>query len=387
MLRGLLRLAQVLLATLIGYNLLVSLAGWRNPNPAVPGSRTRRFRIVIPAHNEEGVVARLVDDLNGQSYGRELFSISVIADRCSDLTAARARAAGAEVLERADGPDGKGAALKWLLDARPLLPEESLVVIDADNRVPANLLQRLSDEIEGGGQVMQAYLDVSNPDSSPLATAAAISYWASNRMVQLARHNLQWTADLGGTGMCITESALAAAGGFGDSLVEDQELGVRLFLSGHRVRWLHDVRIADEKPVASGVAMRQRARWVTGRRFVARTYFRELVRKWDPASWDLALRLVQPSRIGVALLSGGLSVASAVGVPLWSWWSWATMGLIQFLSPIPFLVRERVPVRYLVRYPLLAVLPLIKISARLIRPNGWYHTPHQGSDRSPSGTD
>ena len=61
--------------------------------------------------------------------------------------------------------------------------------------------------------------------------------------------------------MCITEAALAAAGGFGDSLVEDQELGVRLFLSGHRVRWLHDVRIADEKPVAVEVAIRQRSRW------------------------------------------------------------------------------------------------------------------------------
>ena len=382
MLRGLLRLAQILLAALIGYNLLISLAGWRNPHPSVPGSRSRRFRIAIPAHNEEGVIARLVEDLNEQAYRRELFTISVVADRCSDLTAPRARAAGAEVFERSDGPDGKGAALRWLLDARPLLRDESLVVIDADNRVPPNLLQRLSDEIDGGGQVMQTYLDVSNPDASAVATASAISYWASNRMVQLARHNLHWTADLGGTGMCITESALSAAGGFGDSLVEDQELGVRLFLAGHPVRWLHDVRISDEKPVVSNVAMRQRSRWVAGRSLVARTYFRKLVKRRDPASWDLALRLVQPSRIGVALTTGGLALASALGAPLWAWWSWGTLGMIQFLSPIPFLLRERVPMRYLVRYPLLALLPLLKVPARVIKSSGWYHTPHQGSDRS-----
>jgi hypothetical protein len=42
-------------------------------------------------------------------------------------------------------------------------------------------------------------------------------------MVQLARTNLGWTSDLGGTGMCLTAAAIAAVGGFGTSLVEDQE--------------------------------------------------------------------------------------------------------------------------------------------------------------------
>ena len=74
---------------------------------------------------------------------------------------------------------------------------------------------------------------MSNPDASALTTAAALSYWASNRMVQLARRNLGWSADLGGTGMCLTGEALAAVGGFGTSATEDQELVARLVLAGY----------------------------------------------------------------------------------------------------------------------------------------------------------
>ncbi|HUP17829.1 MAG TPA: glycosyltransferase [Acidimicrobiia bacterium] len=378
MLRGLLWLAQILLAALIVYNLAVALAGWRQPKIAVAGPRERRFRIAVPAHNEEAVIASLIGDLRNQSYRPDLFTVSVLADRCTDQTAAKARAAGAQVLERTDGPDGKGAVLRWFLEAQPLAAEEALVVVDADNRVPVEFLQRLSDEIDDGGQVLQAYLDVSNQDASPIATASALSYWASNRMVQLARRNLGWTADLGGTGMCITETALAVAGGFGDSLVEDQELGVRLFLAGHQVRWLHDVRISDEKPAGAGVAIRQRSRWVAGRRHVARVYLGRLLRRRSPASWDLALRLIQPSRMGVALLSALLALASGLAAPLWPWWLWAAIALVQILAPIPFLLRDHVPGRYVLRYPLLVLLPLMKLPARLLPARGWYHTPHEG---------
>jgi hypothetical protein len=54
------------------------------------------------------------------------------------------------------------------------------------------------------------------------------------------------------------------------------------------------------------------------------------------------------------------------------------LAAVQFLAPIPFLVREGVPARYLLRYPVLALLPLLKVPARFIRQRGWYHTPHDG---------
>jgi cellulose synthase/poly-beta-1,6-N-acetylglucosamine synthase-like glycosyltransferase len=260
----------------------------------------------------------------------------------------------------------------------PLADDEALVVLDADNRVPNDLLERFNDELAAGHSVLQAYLGVSNPDASSVATASALSYWASNRMVQLARRNLGWTADLGGTGMCITKQALDAVGGFGTSFAEDQELGVNLFEAGHTVTWLHDVRILDEKPADANVAIRQRSRWAAGRSQVAREHVPRLLRTGAPAAIDLAIRLVQPSRMGVAVLSAALAGASALGVPTLGLGTWSIAAALQVIAPIGFLWREGIERRYLVRYPVLTVLPLLKLPARLLRQRGWYHTPHSG---------
>ncbi|MCA1734752.1 MAG: hypothetical protein LC739_01135 [Actinobacteria bacterium] len=311
MLRALLLILELALLALIAYNLAVALFGWKNPTPARPGAESSRFVIVIPAHNEERVIARPVNDLTEQLRpGDQLW---VLADRCTDATAAVARTNGAKVAERPTGPDGKGVALDW---------------------------------------------------------------WT----------NLGWPADLGGSGMCITATALQAAGGFGDSLVEDQDLGIRCFLAGYSVRWLHDVRIGDEKPSTAAVAMRQRSRWISGRRTLARRWLPKLLARGQPAAFDLALRLVQPSRIGVAMLSALVAVASALGAPLLPWPLWAAVAFGQLVIPIPFLLRDGVPARYLGSYPLLVLLPVLKLAGRFRRNRGWYHTPHGlgdlGSDRS-----
>lgn len=378
MVRVLLRVVEALLLGLIGYNLMVAGFGWRHPTPTPAGQRRRRFRVVVPSHNEEGVIAGVLADIADQDYPEDLYNVWVVADRCTDRTADVAREAGANVEERTEGPDGKGPALSWYLIQHPLEHHEAIVVLDADNRVSRNLLTLLADRLDQGHEAIQAYLDVSNPDASAIATASALSYWSSNRMVQLARHNLRWPVDLGGTGMCLTARALDYSEGFGQSVTEDQELGVKLFLSGITVAWAHDIKIEDEKPTRPIIAMRQRARWATGRRQVARRYLRALLAEPTLPSIDLMIRLVQPSRMGLAGFSAVLAAISWMGAPLLPAALWTAMAALQVVAPIPFLARDGVPLRYLARYPVLALLPLLKVPARLFRQRGWYHTPHGG---------
>jgi cellulose synthase/poly-beta-1,6-N-acetylglucosamine synthase-like glycosyltransferase len=382
--------AQVALLLYIAYWLITALWGWPSPASAGVASRFRRFRVVVAAHDEAAVIGGVVTDLMAQHYPGDHVRVVVVADRCTDDTATVARGAGAEVAERVAGPGGKGAALAWHLAADPLLDGEALVVLDADTRVPPELLETFNAAIEAGARALQAYLDVANPDGSSLATASALSYWASNRMVQLARANLGWPVDLGGTGMCFTQDALDAAGGFGETLAEDQELGARLALAGINPTWLHDLRIQDEKPEGAAVAVRQRARWASGRRQVARRYAGRLagagVRRRAPGLFDLALRLVQPGRMFVALLTAVLAVVAALADTGWllPWWVWAVAALIQVLAPVPFLARDGVPGRYLVRYPFLLILVLLWIPIRLVSRlrSGWYHTPRRDSGKS-----
>lgn len=369
------------------WDLVVSLWGWQRPTKALPSRRTRRFRVVVPAHNEGKVIGGVLGDVARQDYPDDLVRVAVIADRCSDDTV-EAAAPMAEVAERTGGPDGKGAAVSWYLEQHPLDSDEALVVVDADSRLPETMLARMSDEMAVGTEVLQAYLDVENPDASLLTTASALSYWAGNRMVQLARANLGWTCDLGGTGMAFSAGALERLDGFGATLAEDKEATAQLALSGVRVGWLHDVRIRDPKPVAMGVAIRQRARWVRGKRSVIRTYVPKLfsasLRSGSLALFDLTLRLMNPGRSFLALTAAVLAVLA--GVTGWDgflWWgTWAAVAAVAFLSPIAFLARDGVPGRYLLRYPLLALLALLWVPIRVASRvgSGWYHTPRSASD-------
>jgi cellulose synthase/poly-beta-1,6-N-acetylglucosamine synthase-like glycosyltransferase len=386
MLRVLVLGLQWLVIALAGYNAVTALWGWRNRVPAPESERNRPVRVVIPAHDEEAVIGGLLADLSGSDYPPDRFSVSVIADRCTDATAEIGRQAGARVLERSDGQPGKGAALSWYLAQEPLGADEALVIFDADNRVPAKALGRIVDELEAGHEVVQCYLDVANPRESLIAEASALSYWAGNRMVQLARSNLGWSADLGGTGMAFTGAALEQAGGFGDSLTEDQDLGVGLLLAGRRVEWLHDVRIRDEKPATVGVAVRQRARWMAGKREAARRHFGALVRRATPATLDQALRLVQPGRSFVALVSVLMTVLAAVTGSNWflPWPVWAIATAVQVLEPVPFLARDGVSAGQLARYPLLVILAALWVPVRIVSSlvRGWYHTPHRGASEA-----
>jgi len=94
----------------------VSIYGWRKKkDKSGEVSPCKRFAAVIAAHNEELVIAHIIDSLLEQNYPRELFDIFVIADNCTDATAAVARKHGALVYERHDTENtGKGHALEWM---------------------------------------------------------------------------------------------------------------------------------------------------------------------------------------------------------------------------------------------------------------------------------
>lgn len=385
MLRVLLWLGQLVVVAPSLYETLTSLAGLRTP--AVSSDRQARMRVraVVPAHDEEDVIEGIASDLAAQDTRGTDVESWVIADRCTDGTAARA-ARHVRVAERGGGEGAKGAAIAWFLTEHPLDEDEALLVLDADNRIEPDYVRRLASTLDPDGGAVQTYLDVENPGASVLTLANALTYWASNRSVQLARSNLGWSADLGGTGMAIPSSALNAVGGFSDDLTEDLALNVRLNLAGLPTRWLHHVRVRDEKPARADVAIAQRARWVRGGRNVRRRYGRRLLRaaiaERRMRLADLAFRLYNPGRSFLAAGLVGLTAMSIVapGIGLWSPWILGSITVVVIGLPVVFLIIDGVPGRYVIRYPYVVVIAglwiPVRIASRVL--GGWRRTPHSG---------
>src|SRR5262245_11617787 len=134
--KRMLLLLQAPLAVMVAYLDILSLAAvlWqRAPRPVDPRFR---FAVLIPAHNEELLLPRLLRSLAALQYPPDLFDVHVVADNCSDHTAAVAANAGATVHERLSDEmaRGKGFALRWLLERlRCQKPGyDAYVVLDAD---------------------------------------------------------------------------------------------------------------------------------------------------------------------------------------------------------------------------------------------------------------
>jgi len=383
MIRVLIWLGQLLFVLPAVYSSIISLWGLKTPADAEVSEPRRRVRVVVAAHNEAGVIAGVAEDLASQTYPQGLLDTCVVADRCTDDTLEVA-ARFIDVVERVGGEGGKGAAIAWYLETAPLEPDEVLLVLDADNRIGADYVERIAASAEEGVVVVQSYLDVLNADRSILATANALTYWASNRMVQLSRSNLGWSCDLGGTGMALTKEALDAAGGFSDDLTDDLALSARLNLAGVRAKWLHTARVFDEKPTDVKSTVTQRSRWVRGKRDVQRQYGWSLIRRGfadrQPALLDLAFRLYNPGRSFVALMVAVLAVLAGLFPHwgLWPWWFHAGVAAVVVLLPVVFLMVERVPARYIMKYPYVTVIAVlwlpIRVGSRVLR--GWNRTDH-----------
>src|SRR5512145_1533003 len=98
--------ALILVQLSFGYWIVLALASIRAPARPVPAKQppSTRFPIALPAHDEAPVIAATVRRLCSQDYPAGQFAIYVVADHCSDDTAAQARQAGAIVYERNHGP-------------------------------------------------------------------------------------------------------------------------------------------------------------------------------------------------------------------------------------------------------------------------------------------
>ncbi len=86
--------------TQAGYALALGLMArlLRPTRPAAPAQLLPRLSLIVAAHDEQGVIAARVQNALALDYPRELLEVIVACDGCADATAARARAAGADLV-------------------------------------------------------------------------------------------------------------------------------------------------------------------------------------------------------------------------------------------------------------------------------------------------
>ena len=279
--------------------------------------------VVTPAHDEEVAIRRLAQSVAAQDYPRERSTHVVVADNCTDATAARARAGGATVWERlSEGASDKTQALRYASDrisegAGDLEPDY-IVVIDADSELPPDYLRELDAAIQDRPLgAYQTYRRVSNPGDGALAAMDA----ASEELRQLVhlgvKDVLGIDAHLHGNGTAFrTDLFHACARGPQEPFADDKAWKATLTELGERVGWVGAATVLYSVVTREGNFQNQRKRWITGQIEMIRKYSLRMLalglRRGDASALDFGLSMLQLPRTFLLVETGYLALVSAV---------------------------------------------------------------------------
>src|ERR1041384_5741534 len=284
-------LSVILIWFMIAYQLVLTLAGFFHyrsslkEKKSVDGQQFEypRVSILIPAHNEEMVIARTVEAMLNLEYPPDRLDILVINDGSSDLTAEivngyarRDPRVRLYDIPRGEGGKGKSRALNLGLERTDA---EYVAIYDADNTPHPSALRYLMAQLlldSRLGAVLGKFRTV-NKSRNLLTRFINIETLSFQSMLQAGRWKLFKVATLPGTNFVIRRSLLSKLRGWDEeAMTEDSEISIRVYKEGFRIKYIPYSVTYEQEPERWSTWINQRTRWVRGNNYVASKFVREV---------------------------------------------------------------------------------------------------------------
>lgn len=278
-----------------------------------------RYAVLICARNEQTVIADLIESIKHQTYPCGMVHIFVMADNCTDQTAAAADRAGAIVYTRQNQQEvGKGYALRSLMaHIREDYPDvfDGYFVFDADNILSKTYIEEMNKTFSQGYDIVTSYRNSKNYGSNWISAGYALWFLRESRYLNHARFLLGTSCAVSGTGFLFSR---AVAHEIGDwpfhMLTEDIEFSINQVTAGRRIAFCPDAELFDEQPVSFRQSWRQRLRWCRGYLQVFRGYGWKLIRgmlRGSFSCYDMAMTIMP------AFVLSTLSLALNLVMGIW----------------------------------------------------------------------
>ncbi len=284
----------------------------------------KRVAVIVPAHNESSGLVPTLQDIKAQLGAGD--RLLVVADNCTDDTAAVAAASGAEVIVRND-PEriGKGFGMGWGIAHLSRDPPDFVLFVDADCRLQDDLIERLKRVCLHVQRPVQALDIMRSAENSPINHSFAEFAWILRNLIRpLGLRNLRCPVQLMGTGMMFPWNAISSIPLASGHLAEDLNLGLHLAETGQAPYFFPFVSVTSTFPTSAKATESQRQRWVQGHlatigKFVPRLFSLGLMRG-DIHILVLALDLLVPPLSLLALfIVGTMVLTSSVALLGGSW--------------------------------------------------------------------
>ena len=302
------------------------------------------FEIIVPAHNEEIFLPRLLRSLIELDYPSDLYNIMVVADNCTDKTVGITSDFGLDFIDRNDTEKiGKGHAIRYALDKIDINKYDAILIVDADSIVSKDALVHLDQTIKEGGKIIQCYNGVANQDDSWFTRILDVARTIGNEICEPAKKKLGLTSHLQGNGMCFHREIIQKYGWNAFSIGEDWEYYAMVVNEGEKIIFQKYARIFHQESVSLRQATSQRMRWSGGRFAIIFKYGFKLFLKGlfdkDFTKIDASFPLIFPNpSLGINITLLGFIVTFLLPHSMVSYFLLLWFLLLAFMQFLLFLV-------------------------------------------------
>lgn len=252
----------------VAYKVIYRIVGLFLTRKFKPARKQHKYAIVIAARNESSVIGNLLDSIAQQDYPKELLTVFVVADNCTDNTAEIVRQKGAICYERFDSERRtKGFALQFLFEK---IEEdygresfEGYFVFDADNLLKNDYITRMNESFDEGAKLITSYRNTKNFNESWIASTYALHWLRSIRFNHRPRSVFRLATNIQGTGFLFSNEIVRDGWKY-TSLTEDRALTADAVAQGYEITYNNEAEFFDEQPNSLKIALRQRLRWSKG---------------------------------------------------------------------------------------------------------------------------
>lgn len=260
------------------------------PLPVYP-----KVTIVIPAHNEEIVIAQTLEAILKLNYPTDKVEILLYADNCNDQTATEMHKVlnkpeymhrNAQVIERT-GEGGKAGVLN---DALKVAQGEYIGVYDADAMPEKNALYFLVKKtIENPEEYMAAFgrNKTRNAKQNFLTKCINQEIVVTHRIQHCAVWHMFKIGRIPGTNFIINREFAKSIGGWRNgALTEDTDISFKIMQSGKLIALAYNSEAFQQEPETLHDYYFQRLRWAKGNYQVVIHNFKNL---FNRSNWRVKL--------------------------------------------------------------------------------------------------
>lgn len=221
----------------------------------------RSFLVIFPAYGEDIVILHTISSFLNQHYPQDKYSIVVVSDHMSEETNAKLSELPISLLQPQFERSSKAKALQFAFD-NTKDNYDNIVILDADNVVKPDFLERLNQICDQGFTAIQCHRCAKNANNN-IAQLDGISEEINNSLFRMGHNNIGMSSALIGSGMCFdfdwfkTHVHLLSTAG------EDREIEKMLLIEHIFIKYAADIDVYDEKVGNEENFQRQRQRWMS----------------------------------------------------------------------------------------------------------------------------